>query len=51
MALIFAINLPIAAAVTLIARRHVRESRAPSGRIDMLGGALVTLGPVASPTG
>jgi EmrB/QacA subfamily drug resistance transporter len=47
--LIFAINLPIAVAVLVIARRHVPESRAPgaTGRIDLLGGVLVTLGLVA----
>ncbi|MFI6077913.1 MFS transporter [Actinoplanes sp. NPDC051343] len=47
--LIFAINLPIAAAVIAIARRHVPESREPgaAGRIDLAGGVLVTLGLVA----
>jgi EmrB/QacA subfamily drug resistance transporter len=44
--LIFAINLPIALAVLLIARRHIPESRdaGETGRVDLLGGALVTLG-------
>jgi len=47
--LIFAINLPIAVAVVAVARRHVPESRDPqaAGRVDLLGGALVTLGLVA----
>jgi len=44
--LIFAINLPIAAAVVIIARRHVPESRDgdAAGRVDLPGGALVTVG-------
>jgi EmrB/QacA subfamily drug resistance transporter len=44
--LIFAINLPIAAAVVALAWRHVPESRDPqaTGRIDVGGGLLVTLG-------
>jgi EmrB/QacA subfamily drug resistance transporter len=44
--LIFAINLPLAAIVTMVARRHVPESRDPdaSGKVDVTGGALVTLG-------
>ncbi|MFC7529902.1 MFS transporter [Actinoplanes sp. GCM10030250] len=43
---IFAINLPIAAAVVLVARRHIPETRDPDahGRVDMFGGVLVTLG-------
>jgi EmrB/QacA subfamily drug resistance transporter len=44
--LIFAINLPIAAAVIAVALRHVPESRdlQATGRVDVGGGALVTLG-------
>ncbi|MBR7835713.1 MFS transporter [Actinospica durhamensis] len=45
--LIFAINLPLAAAVVVLALRHVPESRDPSlsgTRLDVTGGALVTLG-------
>lgn len=44
--LIFAINVPIAAAVVLLTWRHVPESRdaTATGRIDVVGGALVTLG-------
>jgi EmrB/QacA subfamily drug resistance transporter len=44
--LIFAINLPIAVAVVIIARRHIPESRDPgaAGRVDVAGGTLVTLG-------
>jgi EmrB/QacA subfamily drug resistance transporter len=44
--LIFVINLPIAAAVVAIAWRHVPETRDPdeTGRVDLTGGALVTLG-------
>ncbi|MEV0128840.1 MFS transporter [Dactylosporangium sp. NPDC050688] len=44
--LIFAINVPIAAAVLLIAWRHVPESRdtTATGRVDVTGGILVTLG-------
>jgi EmrB/QacA subfamily drug resistance transporter len=45
--LIFAINLPLAALVVVLAQRHVPESRDPATvgtRIDVTGGALVTLG-------
>ena len=44
--LIFAINLPVAAGVLAVAWRHVPESRDPdeTGRVDLAGGALVTLG-------
>ena len=44
--LIFAINLPIAALVVAMAWQHVQESHDPeaTGRVDMTGGALVTLG-------
>src|SRR5947209_1103582 len=44
--LVFYINLPLAAAVTVIAIRHVPESRdeTVSGRIDWFGAALITLG-------
>jgi EmrB/QacA subfamily drug resistance transporter len=44
--LIFFINLPVAAAVVAVAWRHVPESHDPeaTGRVDMPGGALVTLG-------
>ncbi|MGO8961730.1 MAG: DHA2 family efflux MFS transporter permease subunit [Streptosporangiaceae bacterium] len=44
--LIFVINLPLAAVVALVAWRHVPESRDPdaSGKVDVTGGALVTLG-------
>ena len=44
--LIFAINLPIAAIVVAVAWRHVPESRDPDvhGPVDLLGGAMVTLG-------
>jgi EmrB/QacA subfamily drug resistance transporter len=44
--LIFAINVPIAAAVLLVAWRHVPESRdtTATGRVDVPGGTLVTLG-------
>jgi EmrB/QacA subfamily drug resistance transporter len=44
--LIFAINLPIAALVVVLAVRHVPESHDPdaTGRVDLPGGALVTLG-------
>ncbi|MFC7219518.1 MFS transporter [Streptomyces polyrhachis] len=45
--LIFAINLPLAALVVVLAVRHVPESRDPATvgtRIDVTGGALVTLG-------
>lgn len=43
---IFLVNLPIAVAVGLIARKYVPESRDPnaSGRVDLTGGVLVTLG-------
>jgi EmrB/QacA subfamily drug resistance transporter len=42
--LIFYINLPLAAAVILVSLRHVPETRSATatGRIDLLGGALVT---------
>lgn len=44
--LIFTINLPIAAAVLAATSRHVPESRDPqaTGRVDVTGGALVTVG-------
>src|SRR5581483_11719614 len=44
--LIFVINLPVAAAVVAVALRHVPESRDPgaSAKVDLVGGALVTLG-------
>jgi EmrB/QacA subfamily drug resistance transporter len=44
--LIFLVNLPIAALVTVISWRHVPESRDPAatGRVDLVGGALVTAG-------
>ncbi|MCA1822991.1 MAG: MFS transporter [Frankia sp.] len=44
--LIFFINLPAAAAVIVISARHVPESHdeAATGRVDALGGALVSLG-------
>ena len=44
--LIFYINLPLAAAVVAISARHVPETRDPQahGRLDALGGLLVTLG-------
>ncbi|MGI5185136.1 DHA2 family efflux MFS transporter permease subunit [Dactylosporangium sp. CA-152071] len=44
--LIFAINVPIAAAVVLLTWRHVPESRdtTATGRVDVPGGTLVTLG-------
>jgi len=44
--LIFFINLPVAAAVVAVAWRHVPESHDPdaTGRVDLPGGALVTLG-------
>jgi EmrB/QacA subfamily drug resistance transporter len=44
--LIFAINVPIAAAVVLLTWRHVPESRdtTATGRVDIAGGTLVTLG-------
>jgi EmrB/QacA subfamily drug resistance transporter len=44
--LIFAINLPLAALVVAVARRHVPESHDPdaTGRIDTAGAALITAG-------
>jgi EmrB/QacA subfamily drug resistance transporter len=44
--LIFAINLPLAALVVAVARRHVPESHDPdaTGRIDTAGAALITGG-------
>jgi EmrB/QacA subfamily drug resistance transporter len=44
--LIFIINLPIAVVVLAVSGRHVPESRneADTGRLDTLGGALVTVG-------
>ncbi len=44
--LIFVINLPLAALVIAVALRHVPESRdeQATGRVDIAGGALVTLG-------
>lgn len=44
--LIFTINLPIAALVVALAWRHVPESRdrQATGRVDLIGGVLVTLG-------
>jgi EmrB/QacA subfamily drug resistance transporter len=44
--LIFVINLPLAALVVAVTLRHVPESRDPqaTGRIDAVGGTLVTLG-------
>jgi EmrB/QacA subfamily drug resistance transporter len=44
--LIFAINVPVAALVVAVALRHVPESRDPqaTGRVDVAGGTLVTLG-------
>lgn len=45
--LIFAINIPLAAVVVYLTVRHVPESRDPAmsgARIDVTGGALVTLG-------
>src|ERR1700722_18122199 len=47
--LIFVINLPLAALVVAVSLRHVPESRDPeaTGRIDVPGGALVTLGLIA----
>lgn len=42
---VFLINPPLAAAVILIALRHVPESRDPgAGRLDLSGAALATLG-------
>ncbi len=45
--LIFVINLPLAALVTMVAWRHVPESRDPgaTGKVDVTGGALVTARP------
>ena len=44
--LIFIINLPLAAVVLAVAARHVPESRDPdvTGRLDIAGGGLVTVG-------
>ena len=44
--LIFGINLPLAIFVVAVSLRHVPESRDPqaTGRLDTVGGALVTLG-------
>jgi EmrB/QacA subfamily drug resistance transporter len=44
--LIFLINLPLAVLVLVVAVRHVPESRDPNttGRLDISGGVLVTLG-------
>jgi EmrB/QacA subfamily drug resistance transporter len=44
--LIFAINVPIAALVLAVSLRHVPESRDinATGRVDITGGALVTVG-------
>ena len=44
--LIYLINVPMALVVVLICRRHVPESRDPgtAGRVDVVGGVLVTLG-------
>lgn len=44
--LIFAINVPIAAVVVAVSLRHVPESRdmRATGRLDVAGGALVTVG-------
>jgi EmrB/QacA subfamily drug resistance transporter len=44
--LIFFINLPVAAAVVAVTWRHVPESHDPeaTGRVDLPGGLLVTLG-------
>ncbi len=44
--LIFFINLPVAAAVIWLSKRHVPESHDPSatGRVDLIGAALVTVG-------
>jgi len=51
--LIFAINLPLAAVTVAIGIRHVPESSDPdvTGRVDVAGGALVTLGLVGSTYG
>ena len=44
--LIFAINLPVAAAIIAVGVRHLPESRDPgmARRVDITGGILVTLG-------
>ena len=44
--LIFVINVPIAAVVVAVSLRHVPESRdiSSTGRVDIAGGVLVTLG-------
>ncbi len=44
--LIFVINVPIAVVVVAVSLRHVPESRdvGVTGRVDVIGGALVTLG-------
>jgi len=44
--LIYLINVPMALVVVLICRRYVPESRDPvtAGRVDVVGGVLVTLG-------
>jgi EmrB/QacA subfamily drug resistance transporter len=44
--LIFVINLPVTALVVAVSLRHLPESRNPdaSGRLDILGGVLITLG-------
>jgi EmrB/QacA subfamily drug resistance transporter len=44
--LIFAINLPAAGAIIAVGVRHIPESRDPgmTGRVDITGGILVTLG-------
>ena len=51
--LVFFINLPVAAAVVLIAARHVPESRAPGPRppLDIAGALSISLAWLASPTG
>lgn len=43
---VFFLNIPLAAAAVWIAARHINESRdaTPRGRVDILGGAAVTLG-------
>jgi EmrB/QacA subfamily drug resistance transporter len=43
---VFFLNIPLAAAAVWIAARHIPESRdaTPRGRVDILGGAAVTLG-------
>jgi EmrB/QacA subfamily drug resistance transporter len=44
--LIFVINLPIAAVVLAVSRRHVPETKNSdqTGKLDVLGGVLITLG-------